>query len=93
MRWILVCTHAEIEQRNRKLALEFEALGPYLAPLPEDKQQQFRLEVGARTFGREELPLGRRGDRSPTGVIDVLVSSKEFNKLVTDIITKVFRPH
>jgi hypothetical protein len=44
--------YMEIERRNRKLALALEALGPYLAPLPEDQQHQFRLELGSRTFGR-----------------------------------------
>jgi hypothetical protein len=81
----------ETERRNRKLALELEAIGPFLAPLPEDKQQQFRLELGARTFGREERPLGRRGDKSPATLVDALLSSKDFNKVVTEIVAKVTR--
>lgn len=83
--------YMETERRNRKAALELEAIGPFLAPLPEDKQQQFRLELGARTFGREERPLGRRGDKSPATLVDVLLSSKEFNKVVTEIVAKVTR--
>lgn len=44
----------ESERRNRKLALELEAIGPYLAPLPEERQLEFRLALGDRTFGRED---------------------------------------
>jgi len=47
----------DVERRNGKMALELDALGPYLAPLPLDKQREFRIAVGGRSFGKEDLPL------------------------------------
>lgn len=79
--------HLEIERRNRKLALELEAMGPYLAPLPVEKQEAFRLQIGDRTFGREESGLGRRAaERSPATLVDVLMKSKELRELIADIV-------
>jgi len=67
------------ERRNRKLALELEAIGPYLAPLPVEDQNKFRIEIGERSFGREpEFQLHRK---SPTSVVD-LANSKELKELV-----------
>ncbi|HEV8712859.1 MAG TPA: hypothetical protein VGX03_08540 [Candidatus Binatia bacterium] len=77
--------YQSLERRNRALALELEALGPYLAPLPEDKQQEFRLTVGDRTFGREQGG-SEHPDKSPATVIDLLLKSKEFRTFVTDIV-------
>lgn len=74
-----------IERRNRILALELEALGPYLAPLPEDKQQEFRLALGDRTFGRDQASSGDFA-KSPATVVDILLKSKEFRTFVTDIV-------
>jgi len=39
------------------------------------------MRTGVKAF------MSRAGDRSPSSAIDVLVRSKEFNKLLTDIIT------
>lgn len=78
--------YMEVERRNRKLALELEALGPFLAPLPDELQQEFRLKVGDRSFGREEPGLGRHSDKSPATAIDVLLKSKEFRELFPEII-------
>jgi len=80
--------YMEAERRNRKLALELEAVGPYLAPLPEDRQQEFRLALGDRTFGREEQAFGRR-DKSPATVIDMLMKSKEFREFITEVAKAV----
>jgi len=77
--------YMESERRNRKLALELEAVGPYLAPLPEDRQQEFRLALGDRTFGREEPGFGRR-DKSPATVIDLLMNSKEFKAFISEVV-------
>jgi hypothetical protein len=80
--------YIEIERRNRKLALELEAIGPYLAPLPTEKQEAFRLQLGERTFGRDEASVGRRGSKSPASVVDLLLKSKEFHQIMSDLITK-----
>jgi len=85
--------YLESERRNRKVALELEAIGPYLAPLPQEKQDQFRIDVGERSFGREESTLVRRGDKSPASVVDVVMKSKEFREFITEIIKAVRQGH
>ncbi|UWZ83113.1 hypothetical protein [Occallatibacter riparius] len=67
------------ERRNRKLALELEAIGPYLAPLPVEDQNKFRIQIGERSFGRE-ADIQFHG-KSPTSVVD-LANSKELKELV-----------
>lgn len=67
------------EKRNRKLALELEAIGPYLAPLPVEDQNKFRIQIGERSFGRE--PDLQFHGKSPTSVVD-LANSKELRELV-----------
>jgi hypothetical protein len=80
----------EVERRNRKLALELEALGPFLAPLPEGLQQDFRLKVGDRSFGQEEAGLSGKSDKSPATAIDVLLKSKEIRELAVELV-KAYR--
>jgi len=78
--------HIQVERQARKLALELEAIGPYLAPLPVDKQEEFRLEMGNRSFGRDERSLGGKTEKSPASLVDILVKSKEFREFVADIV-------
>jgi hypothetical protein len=76
------------ERRNRKLALELEAIGPYLAPLPIEEQNKFRLQVGEQSFGRDlEAHIHRK---SPVSAIDILNSkqSKEFLQSLIEIVAK-----
>ena len=82
--------YLENERRNRKLALEFEALGPYLAPLPEDMQYKFRVDVGERSFGHPD-PLSRKAkDKSPASILDVLPKSKEAREFALEVL-KILR--
>lgn len=74
--------YLEVERRNHKLALELEAIGPYLAPLPTEMQEQFRLQIGERSFGREESGLNRNQDKSPATIVDLFAKSKEFQEIV-----------
>jgi len=67
------------EKRNRRLALELEAIGPYLAPLPREDQNKFRIQIGERSFGHEEA--GATGDKSPATML-ALLSSKEGKQLL-----------
>jgi hypothetical protein len=76
----------ETERRNRKLALELEALGPFLAPLPDEMRQKFRLELGERMFGKDDVTLSRRADRSPATAIDVLLKNKELMKFLEEFL-------
>jgi hypothetical protein len=72
------------ERRNRKLALELEAIGPYLAPLPVEEQNKFRLQIGELSFGRDPEPHVHR--KSPASVADLLNSkeTKEFLRLLVE---------
>lgn len=76
------------ERRNRKLALELEAIGPYLAPLPVEDQNKFRVEIGDRSFGRESDPHVHR--KSPSSVLDLFKSkeSKEMLELMIEFAKK-----
>ena len=76
------------ERRNRKLALELEAIGPYLAPLPVEDQNKFRVQIGERSFGRE--PEVHEHRKSPTSVLDLFKSkeSKELLNLIIEAATK-----
>lgn len=63
----------DIERRNRRIELELASLGPYLASLPIEKQQEFKLQMADRMFGREEP--SRDGEPAPpTSVSDLLKS-------------------
>jgi hypothetical protein len=71
------------ERMNRKLALELEAIGPYLAPLPVEEQNKFRLQIGERSFGRDHEH--REHHKSPASILD-LFNSKESKELLKTII-------
>jgi hypothetical protein len=78
----------DVEKRNRKLALELEAIGPYLAPLPEEEQNKFRVQIGDRSFGRDDVAiLGVK--KSPATLLDLL-KSKE-GKEIIDLIVEIAR--
>ncbi len=79
------------EKRNRKLALELEAIGPYLAPLPTDEQHKFRIQIGDRSFGREHEIDSKVHRKSPVSALDLLNSkeSKEVLELVLELAKKL----
>ncbi len=78
--------YQKIERYNRNLALELEAIGPYIAPLQQDKQDEFRLKIGDLTFGRHGENMKATDEKSPTSIADVLGKPKELNSLVTEVI-------
>lgn len=78
--------YQKIERQNRRLALELEAIGPFIAPLPEDKQDEFRLTIGDRSFGHGEGAHGGIDAKSPATMIDVLLESKQFRSFITDLV-------
>lgn len=69
------------ERRSRQLALELEALGPFLTPLKDDEQAKFRLMVGERSFGRGD-PENNPGDKSPASLLDMIGESKELREFL-----------
>jgi hypothetical protein len=72
------------EKRSRRLALELEAIGPYLAPLPVEDQNKFRIQIGERSFGQEELG-GAPSDKSPATML-ALLSTKEGKQLLEFLV-------
>jgi len=75
------------ERRNRKVALELEAIGPFLAPLPTEDQNKFRIQIGDRSFGQEHDIAHPKHHKSPASLIDLL-KSKESKDLL-DVIIEV----
>jgi hypothetical protein len=77
------------EKRNRKLALELEAIGPYLAPLPEDDQNKFRILIGEKSFGRDhEMDLHQH--KSPVSILHLLKSKpvKDLLEVLAELAKK-----
>jgi hypothetical protein len=72
------------EKRSRRLALELEAIGPYLAPLPVEDQNKFRIQIGERSFGQEEA-VTATGEKSPATIL-ALLSSKEGKQLLEFLV-------
>lgn len=76
------------EKKNRQLALELEALGPFLAPLDHAEQSKFRLMVGEKSFGHSQVEE-KHNDRSPASMLDLLKdgkTSKEFRELLLELV-------
>jgi hypothetical protein len=74
----------EMERKNRKLALELEALGPYIAPLDKDKQDEFRIKIGDRSFGVHDNNLNTPKSDDPVTPYDVL-NPKELGEFVVSV--------
>jgi len=77
--------YQKVERQNRRLALELEAIGPFISPLPLEKQEEFRLNIGDRSFGHGD-GLGGLDAKSPATLIDVFLHSKEFRAFVAEIV-------
>jgi len=76
----------QVERINRKRALELEALGPFLAPLPQEMQDKFRIEVGDRSFGHEERGGVHSTEKSPATLLDALGRSKDARDLLVQLV-------
>lgn len=44
----------DAERRTRKMALEFTSITPYLADLDKEKQQEIKVKLSEKMFGKEE---------------------------------------
>ena len=82
--------YQKMERQNRRLALELEAIGPFMAPLSVEQQADFLIKVGERSFGQGEGAHGDLDAKSPTSVANVLADPK-LRSFITDII-KAVRP-
>lgn len=78
--------YQQVERRSRKLALELEALGPFLASLPTERQDDFRIRVGDRSFGTTDDLIDSHSTDSPKSVLDVAFKSKELSALIVNVI-------
>ena len=77
--------YQKLERSNRQAAIEFQAIGPFIAPLQPDKRDEFRLKIGDRSFG-QRFPEVTSGDiKSPVTILDLL-HSKDFRSFVADIV-------
>ena len=74
-----------MEKYNRRLALELAAIDPFIALLPPDEQYKFTLEIGRRSFAQDEIPIVR-SEKSPATTLDVLLNSKQGEKVVDLLI-------
>lgn len=70
-----------IEQKNRKLALELEALGPFIEPLEKTDRDKFRVQIGDRSFGVPEPNGLNSKEDDPVSLISLL-KSKEFQEVI-----------
>lgn len=76
-----------IERKNRKLALELEALGPFIEPLSTDERSKFRIQVGERSFGVPENESDKHKGDDPVSAFD-LFRSKEIREFIVDLYNK-----
>lgn len=78
--------YQQVERRSRRLALELEAIGPFIASLPAEKQEEFRLKIGDRSFGTTTDFIDRRSAKSPATIIDIVLKSKELREYISDFV-------
>ncbi|MEK9178851.1 MAG: hypothetical protein AAB893_00065, partial [Patescibacteria group bacterium] len=85
--------YQKVERCNRRLALELEAIGPFIAPLSEDKQADFRIKVGNRSFGQGEGAHSELDAKSPTSVAEILLHDPKLRSLLSDIIKEAAKAY
>jgi hypothetical protein len=72
----------QMEKYNRKLALELAAIDPFIAFLPQDEKDKFKLEMARKTFAQED-PV--TVSKSPATTLDVVSNSKQVQQLLDSI--------
>ncbi len=75
----------EMERKNRKMALELEALGPYIAPLEKGMQDEFRLKIGDRSFGVHDNESSQPKPADPVTALDIF-SPKELGEIIASAV-------
>jgi hypothetical protein len=75
----------DMEQKNRKMALELEALGPFIEPLDKADRDKFRVQIGDRSFGAAAPETGNNKEDDPVTALAVL-KSKEIGEFITNIV-------
>lgn len=77
----------QMEKYNRKLALELAAIDPFIAFLPQDEKDKFKLEMARKTFAQED-PVAAA--KSPATTLDLVSNSKQVQQLL-DAIPEVLK--
>jgi hypothetical protein len=77
----------QMEKYNRKLALELAAIDPFMAFLPQDEKDKFKLEMARKTFAQED-PVAAA--KSPATTLDLVSNSKQVQQLL-DAIPEVLK--
>lgn len=80
----------EIEKKNRKLALELEALGPFIEPLKQEDRDKFRVQVGDRSFGVPDHEIGNKKEDDPVTAL-ALMKSKEVQEFLTNLVKETIK--
>lgn len=80
--------YQQVERRSRKLALELEAVGPFLSTLDPAKQQEFRLRLGEKTFGASGDFVFKDRAKNSKSVFG-FASSREMRLMISEIIKAV----
>jgi 23S rRNA pseudoU1915 N3-methylase RlmH len=82
--------NSRIERDNRRIELDLASIGPYLAEMPEEKQEEFRMTLADRTFGREDSSRHSKDDKSPVSAVELL-KSKELREFIRDIVVEAIK--
>ena len=74
----------EMEQQNRRRALELEALGPFIEPLDKSDRDKFRIQIGERSFAIPENSVEPKVDDTISALS--LFKPSEWADGITNII-------
>jgi hypothetical protein len=80
----------EMEQKNRRLALELEALGPFIEPLEKADRDKFRVQIGDRSFGVPDYEKTSPKEDDPVTLAGWL-KSKDGIAAITDPIRDILK--
>ncbi len=75
----------EMEQQNRRRALELEALGPFIEPLEKIDRDKFRVQIGERSFAVPNKDSHEYKENDPVTALSLL-KPKEWIEGVVSII-------
>lgn len=80
----------EMEQKNRKLALELEALGPFIEPLDKPDRDKFRVQIGDRSFGVPDQEASKPKENDPVTLAG-WIKSKDGMEAIASPIKEVLK--
>lgn len=75
----------EMEQKNRKSALELEALGPFIEPLDKPDRDKFRVQIGDRSFAVPDHDASKPKDDDPVTLAGLLKSKDGVEAIINQL--------